>query len=159
MTKVFVEDRANVGTDCLLRPCWAVLKGQVAHPSPNSIGVYNKVMSMRQDSRLQSCNFLKGRRCTIWFARWQRNVTTEEVSALSFLLNALLNCATRRLTSSVGMSGRRVPMTATRAAKTAVYEGEATWDFIILWQKRPRPLNRFCSKGPACQPRFHDFGA
>lgn len=42
------------------------------------------------------------------------------------------------------ISGNLVLMMATRAAYVAVKVGDASWDFIRLRQKTPRPLIRFC---------------
>ena len=54
---------------------------------------------------------------------------------------------TRRCSSSSPISGNLVLTTATSAANTGVYVGDAIWLFMMLRQNSPRPRTRFCATG------------
>ena len=68
---------------------------------------------------------------------------------LTLTLNRARACSTSRCSSSSPISGNLVLTTATSAANTGVYVGDAIWLFMTLRQNRPRARTRFCAHARA----------
>jgi len=70
-------------------------------------------------------------------------VVEERHTALSFRLNAFLNCTISRVSRSSPTCGNFVLTMAAIAAYIGVKGKLAAWDFMMLRQNNPRPLTKF----------------